>query len=300
MAEEKNPFNSWILFAAPLFVFLALYQLIPAISERLITDLLGMAIYIIVALLIGFFLFRNARTIRDHEWHRRKHIKRLQKDYAAEDRGVWSKADLAMSELEADARGIESGQMSQKALQRLDGSISELTGERDTAEIDSEETDQDNVALFSESEHVRRSTARVTGESGPVDSVQGVTHAREEPEKGLIRGVLDKLKDSAASQEAQAKLNATPPKPPSQSSIDAWNAMQSGTTGTSGIATTIPTRTSPTSVPAAEDWYSQEIRGVATTGPSGATSTVVGNVCGSCGHHNPEAESYCENCGNKL
>ena len=52
--------------------------------------------------------------------------------------------------------------------------------------------------------------------------------------------------------------------------------------------------------PAADDWYSQEIRGVATTGPSGTTSTVVGNVCGSCGHHNPEAESYCENCGNKL
>jgi len=265
MAEEKNPFNSWILFAAPLFVFLALYQLIPAISERLITDLLGMAIYLIVALLIGFFLFRNARTIRDHEWHRRKHIKRLQKDYAAEDRGVWSKADLAMSELEADARGIESGQMSQKALQRLDGSISELTGERETAEIDNEDSEHENVALFTESEHVRRSTARVTGESGPVDSVQGVTHAREEPEKGLIGGVLDKLKETATIQ---------------QSTIESPAVHESE--------------------PATDDWYSQEMRGVATTGPSGATSTVVGNVCGSCGRHNPEAESYCENCGNKL
>ena len=264
MAEEKNPLNSWILFAAPIFVFLALYQLIPAISERLITDWIGMAIYLIVAVLIGFFLFRNARTIRDHEWHRRKHIKRLQKDYAAEDRGVWSKADLAMSELEADARGIESGQMSQKALQRLDGSISELTGERETAEIDSEETDQENVALFSESEHVRRSTARVTGESGPVDSVQGVTHAREAPEKGLIGGVLDKLKDTAA-----------------PSSTIELAAVQE-------------------SEPVADDWYSQEMRGVSTTGPAAATSTVVGNVCGSCGRHNPEAESYCENCGNKL
>ena len=263
MAEQKNQVNSWILFVSPIFVFLAIYQLIPAIKERLITDWIGMLIYLIVAVLIGFILFRNARTIRDHEWHRRKHIKRLQKDYAAEDRGVWSKADLAMSELEADARGIESGQMSKKALQRLDGSIAELTGDRQTDEIESDDSDQDNVALFTESEHVRRSTARVTGESGPVDSVQGVTHTREEPEKGLIGGVLDKLKETTATQ--------TPELPTTQESV-----------------------------PEPDDWYSQEMLGVATAGPSGVTSAVVGNVCGSCGRNNPEAESYCENCGNKL
>jgi hypothetical protein len=264
MAEQKNQVNSWILFVSPLFVFLAIYKLIPAIKERLITDWVGMLIYLIVAVLIGLILFRNARTIRDHEWHRRKHIKLLQKDYAAEDRGVWSKADLAMSDLEADARGIESGQMSKKALQRLDGSIAELTGDRKTAEIESDDSDHKNVALFTESEHVRRSTARVTGESGPVDSVQGVTHAREEPEKGLIGGVLDKLKESAAPQ-------STPESPDTQESV-----------------------------PAADDWYSQEMLGVATSGPSGVTSTVVGNSCGNCGSNNPEEESYCENCGNKL
>ena len=145
-------------------------------------------------------MFRNSRTVRDHEWHRRKHIKRLQKDYAAEDRGIWSKADLAMSELEADAQGIEQGVMSKKALEKLDGSIAELTGERLTAEIEGQESDQDDVALFTESEHVRRSTSRVTGESGPVESVQGITHARAEPEKGLIGGVLDKLKETATEQ----------------------------------------------------------------------------------------------------
>ena len=263
MAEQKNQMNSWILFVTPIFVFLAIYQLIPAIQQHLITDLFGLIIYLGVAVVIGFFLFRNSRTIRDHEWHRRKHIKRLQKDYAAEDRGVWSKADLAMSELEADARGIESGQMSKKALQRLDGSIAELTGDRQTAEIESDDSDQDNVALFTESEHVRRSTARVAGESGPVESVQGVTHAREEPEKGLIGGVLDKLKETTTAQSSIAES---------------------------------PTPQEPT---AADDWYSQEMLGVATTGTS-SSAEVIGNICGSCGRNNPEAESYCENCGNKL
>ena len=264
MAAEKNPLNAWILLVAPIFVFMSLYQLIPAISERLITDWLGLVIYLSVSVIIGFFLFRNARTVRDHEWHRRKHIKSLQKDYAAEDRGVWSKADLAMSELEADARDVESGQMSKKALQKLDGSISDLTGERLTSEIESADTDQDNVALFSESEHVRRSTARVTGESGPVESVQGVTHTRAEPDKGLIGGVLDKLKDS------------TPMQNPSS---------------------TMPAASADSN---ADDWYSQEMRGVVTTDTSGMAAASAGNTCRSCGYGNADGESYCVNCGNKL
>lgn len=264
MAAEKNPLNAWILLVAPIFVFMSLYQLIPAISERLITDWLGLVIYLSVSVVIGFSLFRNARIVRDHEWHRRKHIKSLQKDYAAEDRGVWSKADLAMSELEADARDVESGKMSKKALQKLDGSISDLTGERLTSEIESAESDQDNVALFSESEHVRRSTARVTGESGPVESVQGVTHARAEPDKGLIGGVLDKLKDSAPMQ--------TP-------------------------SSTTPTTNADSN---ADDWYSQEMRGVVTTDTSGMVAASAGNTCRSCGYGNADGESYCVNCGNKL
>ena len=170
-----------------------------------------------------------------------------------------------MSELEADAQGIEQGVMSKKALEKLDGSIAELTGERLTAEIEGQESDQDDVALFTESEHVRRSTSRVTGESGPVESVQGVTHARSEPEKGLIGGVLAKLKETATEQ-----------------------------------AVTPTTQSPAVSELPADDWYSQEMRGVSTAGPPSAASPTVGNKCGSCGHTNPESESYCENCGIKL
>ncbi len=265
MASEKNPFNAWFLFAMPIFIFVALYQVIPAISERLIPDLMGQVIYYGVATIIGIFLFRNSRTVRDHEWHRQRQIKSLQKDYAAEDRGVWSKADLAMSELEADARGIESGQMSRKALERLDGSIAELTSERLTSEVEQEDQDQDKVALFSESEHVRRSTSRVTGESGPVESVVGVTHAQPDPEKSLIGGVLDRLKETSNP-------------PPS--------------TDYSPVAQVLTSET--------DDWYAQEMRGVPTMGTKEASTPTSGNVCSSCGWNNPEFTSYCENCGDKL
>tara|TARA_B100001996_G_C18639729_1_gene585165 strand:+ start:742 stop:1557 length:816 start_codon:yes stop_codon:yes gene_type:complete len=266
MADNKNPLNAWVLLAAPIFVFLALYQLIPAISDHLIINWLGMVVYLTVASLIGIFLFRNARTVRDHEWHRRKHIRNLQKDYAAEDRGVWSKADLAMSELEADARGVESGQMSKKALQKLDGNISGLTSERVTSELESVDSDMDNVSLFSESEHVRRSTSRVTGESGPVESVLGVTHAKVEPvKKGLIGGVLDILKESSASSTDES--------------------------------------TPVTGKPASDntDWYSQEIQGVGTMSANMVESASSQSVtCSGCGYGNPAGESYCENCGNRL
>tara|TARA_B100000700_G_C14821974_1_gene750417 strand:+ start:79 stop:909 length:831 start_codon:yes stop_codon:yes gene_type:complete len=265
MATEKNPLNAWLFFAAPIFIFLAIFQSIPAISERLVPDLFGRVIYFGISIVIGVFLFRNARTVRDHEWHRQRQIKKLQKDYTAEDRGVWSKADLAMSELEADAKSVESGQMSRKALQRLDGSIAELTSERLTSEISQDEEDQSNVALFSESEHVRRSTSRVTGESGPIETVQGVTHAQPEPEKGIIGGVLDRLKETST---------------------------------TVPDVTDSPVAQALSNEP--EDWYAQEMRGVTTTGTTQATEASTTNICSICGRNNPESETYCDNCGSKL
>jgi hypothetical protein len=265
MAEKKNAMNAWLLLAAPLFIFIALHSLIPAIRERLVTDTFSMAIYICVALLIGSLLFRQARTVRDHEWHRRKDIKKLQREYAAEDRGVWSKADLAMSELEADAQGVEKGQLSTKALQRLDGSIGGLTGVKVTDEIESSEQSVEDVSLFSESEHVRLATSRVTGESGPVDSIEGVTHEQEAPEKGVIGGVLDKLKDTTT-----IRTSADPPVP-----------------------------AAPEPAPAETDWYAQEMSGVGET-PTASVPMASGNRCAACSHSNPAAESYCENCGETL
>ncbi|MDP6906852.1 MAG: zinc ribbon domain-containing protein [Candidatus Thalassarchaeaceae archaeon] len=275
MADQKNEFISWFLLTVPSLIFVALHQIIPAISERLLTSLTSVVIYYSISLLIGAFLFRNARLVRDHEWHRRKHIKKLQKDYAAEDRGVWSKADLAMSELEADASGVDDGNLSMKALQKLDGNIGGLTTDKLTSEITSTDDEISDVSLFSESEHVRRSSARVTGKTGPVESVQGVTHTRSEPEKGLIGGVLDKLR---AEWKNDGTPQVTPTSEPESRSI-------------------VETQ------PAADDWYSQEIsNGVSNISsvPNSAPMPSSGSICNSCNHANPEGESYCENCGTQL
>ena len=121
MPEQKNEFTAWFLLALPSIIFVALHQVIPAIGDHLLSNTIAIGIYYCVGLSLGIFLFQRSRVVRDHEWHRRKHIKKLQRDYAAEDRGVWSKADLAMRELEADAAGAEEGNLSRKALMKLDG-----------------------------------------------------------------------------------------------------------------------------------------------------------------------------------
>ena len=147
----------------------------------------------------------------------------------------------------------------------MDGSIAELTSERLTSEIHRADEDQEKVALFSESEHVRRSTSRVTGESGPVESVTGVTHAQPETEKSLIGGVLDRLKETSTVAPTDTE---------------------------SPVAQVLSNE--------AKDWYSQEMSGTSTVGTVPTIGNTPQNVCSSCGWNNSENATYCENCGDKL
>ena len=273
MPEQKNEFTAWFLLALPPIIFVALHQVIPAIGEHLLSGVIAIGIYYCVGISIGIFLFLKSRVVRDHEWHRRKHIKKLQRDYAAEDRGVWSKADIAMRDLEADAVGAEDGNLSRMALLKLDGNIGNLTAEKETAEIEKEEDKLDELTLLSETDHVQRSTARVTGQSGPVESVQGVTHAQPEPQKGLIGGVLDKLK------ELDTSLRNAP-----------------------GVQQSSEPNLAESQTQVASDWYSQEMISSGQTNATAPTMTPESqsNVCSACNHSNPSGETYCENCGNLL
>lgn len=273
MAEQKNEFTAWFLLTVPSIIFVALHQIIPAIGNHLLTNGIAIGIYYCTGISLGIFLFQKSRIVRDHEWHRRKHIKKLQRDYAAEDRGVWSKADLAMRELEADAVGADEGNLSRHALMKLEGDVGSLTTDKETSEIESTEEELDDFTLLSETEHVRRSTARVTGKSGPVESVQGVTHAHPEPEKGLIGGVLDKLKEI----DATIRVTDAEEQPQVESTPEA-------------------------EAESASDWYSQEMLsgGQSTTTTPNMAPESLGNRCPACNHSNSAAESYCENCGNML
>jgi hypothetical protein len=213
---DKNEMNAWALLIAPIVIAAVISSLVPAYSE-FIDASWKTAAYYGVALLIGFILFRRARSVRDHEFHRTKSIKGLKKAYQAEDRGLWSKADSAMAGLERDAEGYTARDR-------------ELLRSRETDEIEKkslrgEKSDAEpEVHLFVEEDHVKRSTSRMSGapDFDPEAALTGETMERmEEDKSNFLAQVSDKLEDlRQADVEKRAKkiketvaVKKTEPKP---------------------------------------------------------------------------------------
>ena len=192
--EEKNRWTSLVLFLSAPFIFLIISnQGPPAIGLLLNETSWAPFAYYGVSIGIGYLLYRRSRVVKDMEWHRSKSIQRLDKVYRAEDRGVWLRADAADERLtvEAQRRPVDSRA---KTAARLQGSIADVNREGEPEEIESSAEDVENVELFLEQEHVVRSTERVTGKSGPVESVKGITKDIPAPEnEGLVRGALSRL-----------------------------------------------------------------------------------------------------------
>lgn len=205
---EKNGSTSVALLLAPSLVFLVLDMFGPPAVDLLLSEEIWIPyVYYGSSLVFGYILFRRSRIVKDMEWHRSKSIQRLEKVYKAEDKGVWLRTEEADNRLSIDAmnRPITS---QKKAAERLSGSVSQINHEGGPTEIESSESDVENVDLFLEQDHVARSTARITGKTGPVESVQGVT-LKEEPrsESGLFRGAMRRLSEARES-AAKNKINS--------------------------------------------------------------------------------------------
>ena len=202
LMAEKNSATSIALLFAPALIFLVLDLFGPPAVDLLLDEKIWIPyVYYGTSIVFGYILFRRSRIVKDMEWHRSKSIQRLEKVYKAEDKGIWLRAEDADNRLSAAAinRPITS---QKKAVERLSGSVSQINREGGPTEIESNESDVENVDLFLEQEHVARSNARVTGKTGPVESVQGVTlEDSEKEESGLLRGAIRRLseaRDSAA------------------------------------------------------------------------------------------------------
>ena len=204
LMAEKNGGTSIALLLAPSLIFLVLDMFGPPVVDLLLSEKIWIPyVYYGSSLLFGYILFRRSRIVKDMEWHRSKSIQKLEKVYRAEDKGVWLRAEEADNRLSASAmnRPITS---QKKASERLSGSVSQINREGGPTEIESNESDVENVDLFLEQDHVARSTARVTGKTGPVESVQGVTLKDEvKDNSGLIRSAMRRLSEA---REANLRL----------------------------------------------------------------------------------------------
>ncbi len=191
--EEGFSATSWLLLGAPTVALAGLWATAPGLREILALTSYGVPAYWSVGLIIGIVAYRKSRSVHDHEWHRARSIKRLERTYRAEDKGLWIGTDGADQRL-SERAGEE---LAKKAILRMEGRIQDINRESGPVEIESKEEDVEQVQLFMEQEHVIRSTARVTGESGPVESVSGITIEREdEPSGGLVSKAMGRLKDA--------------------------------------------------------------------------------------------------------
>ena len=207
----KNTGTSVALFLAPSLIFLVLDLFGPPAIDLLLNEEIWIPyVYYGTSLVFGYILFRRSRIVKDMEWHRSRSIQRLEKVYKAEDKGVWLRSEEADNRLSAAA--IDRPVTSQKkAAARLSGTVSGINREGGPTEIESSDSDVENVDLFLEREHVARSNARVTGKTGPIESVKGVT--LDEPSKeesGLFKAALRRLSD-AREVAARNQVNSLEP-----------------------------------------------------------------------------------------
>ena len=282
---EKNGGTSIALLLAPSLIFLVLDMFGPPAIDLLLSEKIWIPyVYYGSSLVFGYILFRRSRIVKDMEWHRSKSIQRLEKVYKAEDKGVWLRSEEADNRLNASAmnRPITS---QKKASERLSGSVSQINREAGPTEIESNESDVENVDLFLEQDHVARSTARVTGKTGPVESVQGVTLKDEAKDNsGLIRSAMRRLSEVRES-VAQNQVNSQNP----SASIKSRNLIQSDVDSTERVYVR-PGEDYDPSPNSVNSNPSKSIKKIEPTQPDTRR-------CNECGYPINSNESYCPKCG---
>lgn len=285
--EEKNSLNSWALLVVPLIVAGLLESIIPAINLYLV-EKWQLGLYYGIAFIIGLILFQRSKTERDYEFHRVKNIKKLSKAYRAEDRGLWSKADSAMADLERDAEGY---QASDKELIQAK-KVKEIMRAKRTGEIGDDQPEEE-VRMLHDEEHVRRSTARMSGDMDPMAQMSGAAIEMMQSGGSGQTNVDDMLRELAAEDERMGKKKASKEKPKPKLKPKPAPAPKpkpkpkpevgGGQMGTAGISR--------------EDALFDDLGVSIGGGKSVGRET---KICLDCGARNPIGRGACHNCGASL
>lgn len=157
--------TSWVLLGLPIIILNSLRLIITPLGGMMaVSPTLDVVLHIF-ALAIGIFMFRKTRIVRDHEWVRSKAVKSVGEHFKAEDKGVWEKDVHMETNLSVDAES------------NMKGQVSMITGSGDNRDVEiSEEVE---VEMLIDSEHVLRAQRRVSGDEqfdgGAVLSTLGAT-----------------------------------------------------------------------------------------------------------------------------
>ena len=189
MQGTKNRFIGTIFLIAPaVAMFVLFHPAVGFVPAELISNGDPMAPWAaaIVGLVPGYLLFKRVVTVRGHEWHRLQAIKKLSKHYKNESLKAWNEDSHLV--LTTDKGSVQVGNLTQNALQKMQGKIGDLMMDNTEAgvEIDS----KSDVKFLADLNHVNLASSRIVGANTLDETVKKTT--RSDIEKS---SVMDNLLD---------------------------------------------------------------------------------------------------------
>ena len=307
MARQST---SVILLLTPTLVLNAMRLIVTPLGEMMaISRVLDISLHV-VTIGIGIALYRKTRIVRDHEWQRSKAVKSVGGHFKAEESGVWEK-DITMDT-----------QLSVEAEANLKGQVSGVIGGNPIGD-DQEITEEVEVEMLIDTEHVRRAQARVSGDEqfddGSVHATIGAVRKNSPMDSLLdwIASLRGRDRKSVRDEQKKAALSARSdvapviaqrpiaPIQPIESEEKKLTPMEMSSMTDSGVeVVTIDEETNVISAPVVREMSIEEMA----FGVSGPQSVTVASQpgfspqpsCKICGASNPIGERFCSNCGSDI
>lgn len=301
--------TSIILLLTPALVLNALRLIVTPLGDMMEVSIIFDVILHVIAIGIGFVLFRKTRVVRDHEWQRSQAVKSVGVHFKAEDKGVWDK-DITMET-----------QLSAEAEANLKGQVSGMVGSITTGE--DEISDEVEVEMLVDSEHVRKAQARLSGteqfddesthatigavrKNSPMDSLLDWIASLRGRNRMEERNVQKRATLSARSQDMPviAQRPVAPIQPIESEEKSHVPMEMTSMTDSGAVTVTIDDETNEISTPVVREMSIEEMAfGTAALKP-GSTVTPSGfspqPSCKVCGASNPVGERFCGNCGSDI
>jgi len=276
---ERSPFMSAALLVAPTVGVIAIRMGIPALEDVIKEDLVVLASIHLVALIIGFIMFRRYRLVEDHEFHRSSAIKAQRKMYQMEDKGLWDKGRESLERLESESRIQPKGRAALKKKILLSGKISQLNTEQEELELQEDDEKMsidvkvEGMATIAESELIDNLKSTETG--GFIGNRAEVS-AQKRLQKQLAKQKKNAAKQAKRDEKAAKKAEKAAKK---AEKIAAKKNKKSSSSKQF-------------------DWDSKTDDVWATPSSSSQTKSV--DSCNDCGALNNAGTAYCTSCGSFL
>ena len=287
---RKNSANSWALLFVPLIVAILLSRLLKPLQLLFDEHWYSEWIFFAVSIAIGYFLYKRSRTVRDYEWRRQKAMQAVKGHIRAEDRGVWESEVAVPAGLGDEGRAA------------LGGVAGSLSSERQTEEI-SDESEEVDVNLLMDEDHVVKATRRVTGDDTyDLAEVETTTGAVRKPSP------MDRLIDWIGGKLAGKKTEQLTEEIPSEEDVKTEVPVSEPPQVEKYAQTPEPINPEVTEIYGSGSESIESLASLATPATNNYDSTAsvsVGsgysvNRCPQCGFNNSMDSRYCDQCGATL